>query len=67
MNCSSFKFQVTINIHLTDIVHLIFVDIKIIFYFDFRRRGSVGSHILRNNNLAQDVLNGSGMSSGNAS
>ena len=31
---------------------------------DFRRRGSVGSHILRNNNLAQDALNGSGMSSG---
>ena len=31
---------------------------------DFRRRGSVGSHILRNNNLAQDTLNGSGMSSG---
>jgi len=30
----------------------------------FRRRGSVGSHILRNNNLAQDTLNGSGMSSG---
>ncbi|KAJ7375544.1 Pde-4p, partial [Desmophyllum pertusum] len=29
-----------------------------------KRRGSVGSHILRNNNLAQDVLNGSGMSSG---
>ena len=34
---------------------------------DLRRRGSVGSHILRNNNLAQDVLNGSGMSSGNQS
>ena len=31
---------------------------------DFRRRGSVGSHILRNNNLAQDTLNGSGMSTG---
>ncbi|XP_020606542.1 cAMP-specific 3',5'-cyclic phosphodiesterase 4C-like isoform X1 [Orbicella faveolata] len=29
-----------------------------------KRRGSVGSHILRNNNLAQDTLNGSGMSSG---
>ena len=36
------------------------------FFFYSRRRGSVGSHILRNNNLAQEIQNGSGLSgSGN--
>ena len=35
-------------------------------FFYSRRRGSVGSHILRNNNLAQEIQNGSGLSgSGN--